>query len=102
MAMMLRHLPSRFVLLSRLRTGLLGFVKPVSDTSNRLRETRKSRTSSGLVWQSITPHVCCWHGAGILQFQLPLLWCQVKNIIYHTVKDAIAVLDDDDPPEERH
>ena len=34
-----------------LQSGLLGFVKPVSDLSNRLRETGKSRICLCLVWQ---------------------------------------------------
>jgi len=47
----LHHRPSWFLRLNRLQTGLLGFVDPVSDSSNRLHETGKSRTGLGLVWQ---------------------------------------------------
>ena len=47
----LHHQPSWFVQLNCLQTGLLGFIKLVSDSSNRLCGTGKCQTGLLLVWQ---------------------------------------------------
>jgi len=97
----IHHPPSWFVRINCLQTGLHGFVKPDSDSSNWLRETGKSGTCLGLVGKSIMPSVIigwwmkcwwCW-----LYFLLGMSWKSVCtawymwcNVVWLTTQPAVT------------